>query len=81
MKKLLLVSLCLLVLSMTQVFAQNRTVTGTVTAKDDGLPIPGVTVKVKGTTIGTQTNAAGKFSLSVPANSNANIFLHWICIH
>ena len=69
MKKLLLVSLCLLVLSMTQVFAQNRTVTGTVTAKDDGLPIPGVTVKVKGTTVGTQTNAAGKFSLSVPANS------------
>ncbi len=69
MKKLLLVSLCLLVLSMTQVFAQNRTVTGTVTAKDDGLPIPGVTVKVKGTTIGTQTNAAGKFSLSIPANS------------
>ncbi|SEN15214.1 TonB-linked outer membrane protein, SusC/RagA family [Mucilaginibacter gossypiicola] len=69
MKKLLLVSLCLLVLSMTQVFAQNRTVTGTVTAKDDGLPIPGVTVKVKGTTIGTQTNAAGKFSLSIPENS------------
>ncbi|WP_431199287.1 carboxypeptidase-like regulatory domain-containing protein [Mucilaginibacter sp. P25] len=54
---------------MTQVFAQNRTVTGTVTAKDDGLPIPGVTVKIKGTTIGTQTSAAGKFSLSVPANS------------
>jgi TonB-linked SusC/RagA family outer membrane protein len=68
MKKLLLVSLCLLVLSMTQVFAQNRTVTGTVTAKDDGLPIPGVTVKIKGTTLGTQTNAAGKYSLSVPAN-------------
>lgn len=69
MKKLLLVSLCLLVLSMTQVFAQNRTVTGTVTAKDDGLPIPGVTVKVKGSTIGTQTNAAGKYVLSIPANS------------
>ncbi|MFS2188706.1 SusC/RagA family TonB-linked outer membrane protein [Mucilaginibacter sp. Mucisp84] len=54
---------------MTQVFAQNRTVTGTVTAKDDGLPIPGVTVKVKGSTIGTQTNAAGKFSLSIPENA------------
>jgi len=66
MKKLLLVSLCFLMLSITQVFAQNRTVTGTVTAKDDGLPIPGVTVKVKGTTIGTQTTSNGKFSLSVP---------------
>src|ERR1700749_4627551 len=70
MKKLLLVSLCLLMLSITQVFAQNRTVTGTVTAKEDGLPLPGVTVKVKGTTNGTQTNGAGKFTLSkVPAGA------------
>jgi len=53
-------------LCITQVFAQNRTVTGTVTAKEDGLPIPGVTVKVKGTNVGTQTNTAGKFTLSVP---------------
>ena len=53
-------------LSITQVFAQNRTVTGTVKANDDGLPIPGVTVKVKGSAIGTQTNAAGKYTLSVP---------------
>ncbi|GAA3971922.1 SusC/RagA family TonB-linked outer membrane protein [Mucilaginibacter dorajii] len=49
--------------------AQNRTVTGTVTAKDDGLPIPGVSVKIKGTSSGTQTNAAGKFSLSVPSGA------------
>ncbi len=53
-------------LCITQVFAQNRTVTGTVTAKEDGLPLPGVTVKVKGTNVGTQTNTAGKYSLSVP---------------
>ncbi|HWZ17055.1 MAG TPA: SusC/RagA family TonB-linked outer membrane protein [Mucilaginibacter sp.] len=69
MKKLLLVSLCFLMLCITQVFAQNRTVTGTVTSKEDGLPIPGVTVKVKGTSIGTQTNTAGKYTLSVPANA------------
>ncbi len=69
MKKLLLVSLCFLMLCITQVFAQNRTVTGTVTAKEDGLPIPGVTVKVKGTNVGTQTNTAGKFTLSVPQNA------------
>ncbi|UOE49672.1 SusC/RagA family TonB-linked outer membrane protein [Mucilaginibacter sp. SMC90] len=69
MKKLLLVSLCLLVLSITQVFAQNRTITGTVTAKDDGQPIPGATVKIKGTTSGTQTGVNGKYSLSVPANA------------
>jgi len=57
--------LCFLLLCLTQVYAQNRTVTGTVTDKGDGLPIPGVSVKVKGTSTGTQTNASGKFSLSV----------------
>jgi TonB-linked SusC/RagA family outer membrane protein len=69
MKKLLLVSLCFLMLCVTQVFAQNRTVTGTVTAKEDGLPIPGATVKVKGTTVGTQTNSAGKYTISVPSGA------------
>ncbi|HTH83026.1 MAG TPA: TonB-dependent receptor [Mucilaginibacter sp.] len=69
MKKLLLVSLCFLVLCVTQVFAQNRTVTGTVTAKDDGLPIPGVTVKIKGTGVGTPTDVNGKYSISVPAGA------------
>jgi len=57
-------------LCITQVYAQNRTVTGTVTSKEDGLPIPGVTVKVKGSTLGAQTTASGKFILpNVPANA------------
>jgi len=66
MKKLLLVSLCVLVLCVTQAFSQNRTITGTVTAKDDGLPIPGVTVKIKGTDNGVPTDASGKFTISAP---------------
>ncbi|MFA6245998.1 MAG: SusC/RagA family TonB-linked outer membrane protein [Mucilaginibacter sp.] len=74
MKKLLLVSLCFLMLCITQVFAQNRTITGTVTSKDDGLPLPGVSVTVSGTSIGTQTNASGKFSLSVPASAKSLSF-------
>ncbi|GAB2987422.1 SusC/RagA family TonB-linked outer membrane protein [Mucilaginibacter puniceus] len=66
MKKLLLVSLCLLAtLCVTQVFVQNRTITGTVTAKEDGLPLPGVTVRIKGTDQGVSTDANGKFSISV----------------
>lgn len=70
MKKLLLVSLCMLLLSAMQLYAQNRTITGTVTAKDDGQPIPGVTVKVKGGSTGTQTDANGRYSLSnVPSGS------------
>ncbi|RYY36640.1 MAG: SusC/RagA family TonB-linked outer membrane protein [Sphingobacteriaceae bacterium] len=69
MKKLLLVSLCFLLLCVTQTFAQNRTITGTVTAKEDGLPVPGVSVTVTGTQIGTQTNAEGKYTISVPASA------------
>ena len=54
MKKLLQ-SLFLLLFIAFQAIAQERTVTGTVTDKTDGLPLPGVSVKVKGTNIGTST--------------------------
>ncbi len=49
--------------------AQERTVTGTVTGKDDGLPIPGVSVKVKSTQAGAITDGNGKFSVKVPSNT------------
>jgi TonB-dependent SusC/RagA subfamily outer membrane receptor len=55
----------------SQALAQNRTVSGTVTAKEDGLPLPGVSVKVSGTQVGTQTGADGKFALAVPSGSNS----------
>ncbi|MDB4918422.1 SusC/RagA family TonB-linked outer membrane protein [Mucilaginibacter sp.] len=74
MKKLLLVSLCFLVLCITQAFAQNRTITGTVTSKDDGLPLPGVSVTVPGTQVGTQTNDYGKFTIKVPATAKSLAF-------
>src|ERR1035437_6275235 len=48
--------------------AQNRTVTGKVT-DENGQGIQGVSVLVKGTGIGTETNADGNFSLSVPVNA------------
>ena len=67
MKKLLQ-SLFILLFVASAALAQNRTVTGTVTSKEDGQPIPGVSVKVKGTNIGVSTSANGKFSLSVPSN-------------
>ena len=47
---------------------QNVSVSGRVT-DSKGEPLPGVTVLVKGTTIGTSTGADGSFSLSVPENS------------
>lgn len=53
----------LMVLTMQISFAQERTVSGTVT-DETGFPIPGVNVVVKGTTTTTQTDFDGKFSIS-----------------
>lgn len=50
--------------------AQERTVTGTVTAKEDGLPIPGVSVKSIGSAGGTTTDAHGKFTIKVKADGS-----------
>lgn len=53
-----------------QSYAQTRKVTGTVTSSDDGKPIIGATVFIKGTTLGTSTDAKGNFTLSnIPAGS------------
>lgn len=68
MKKLLR-SLFVLLFVASAAMAQDRTITGTVTGKDDGQPLPGVTVLVKGSKIGTQTGSNGKFALSVPAGA------------
>lgn len=73
MKKLVQVSFLLLFV-VFQALAQDRTVTGTVTAKDDGLPLPGVSVRVKGTNVGTSTGGNGQFSITVPSGSNTLTF-------
>lgn len=49
-------------------------VTGTVMAKDDGLPIPGVSVRVKGTSIGAQTNRNGVYTLQVPSGPQTLVY-------
>lgn len=51
--------------------AQTVTIKGTVTSADDGLPIPSVAVTVKGTTLGTLTDADGKYSINVPAGATS----------
>ncbi|SKB78182.1 TonB-linked outer membrane protein, SusC/RagA family [Salegentibacter holothuriorum] len=53
----------LLVLVVQITFAQERTITGTV-VDEDGLPLPGVTVLVKGTNTGTQTDFDGNYSIA-----------------
>jgi hypothetical protein len=44
-------------------YAQEKTITGTVTSVEDGLPLPGVNVIVRGTTRGVQTDFDGMYSI------------------
>jgi TonB-linked SusC/RagA family outer membrane protein len=69
MKKILFV---LLVLNCSIVFGQNRNISGTVT--ENGSPMPGVTVVVKGTSIGTVTDENGEFLLNVPEADQILVF-------
>ena len=46
-------------------FAQEKTVSGTVTSKTDKMTMPGVNVVVQGTTRGVQTDFHGKYSIKV----------------
>ena len=49
-------------------------ITGQVTSSNDGTTIPGVSVVVEGTTIGTSTNASGLYSISVPREAESLTF-------
>lgn len=42
---------------------QQATITGTVVSSDDQSPIPGVNILIKGTTVGTTTDAEGKYAI------------------
>ncbi|MBW6537883.1 MAG: SusC/RagA family TonB-linked outer membrane protein, partial [Mariniphaga sp.] len=74
MKKIALMLFGIALIGMLTVEAQVRRITGTVTSADDGTPIPGVSVMVEGTTLGTITNIDGVYQLDVPNDAQRLIF-------
>ena len=75
MRKALLFVVALFTMTLSyEVSAQQRVITGTVISDEDGLGLPGATVLVKGTTVGTTTDLDGNYSISVPAGSDVLIF-------
>jgi len=67
---LYVLALVLCVLTSRKTYSQNlQTVSGVVTAADDKLALPGVSVSVSGTTSGTQTDATGKFTINAAVGS------------
>lgn len=68
-RKLMLLMTCLMI-GIGLVNAQISKVTGNVTSEEDGLPVVGASVLVKGTTVGTVTDIDGNFTISgVPASA------------
>ena len=58
----------------TIAWGQERKITGTVTANEDGTTIPGVSVVIKGSTRGTNTDAKGEYAISVPDRGARLVF-------
>ncbi len=75
MKKLF-TSLFIILLLVTQTYAQQRTVTGIVKGKDDGLELLGVNIKIKGSTSVTQSGLKGKYSIQIPADNAVLVFTY-----
>ena len=64
MKRILTI---ILMLWSTFTFGQQQ-ISGVVTAQEDGLPLPGVSILIKGTNTGTTTDLDGKFTIQASAN-------------
>ncbi len=72
MKKQFIYSILFALLSL-QVMAQSK-ITGTVTDAKDGSPLPGVSIKIKDTQVGTQTNVNGSYSLQITDANSVLVF-------
>ncbi|HVI48950.1 MAG TPA: TonB-dependent receptor [Chitinophaga sp.] len=66
-------SILLLLLSLLA-FSQGKKITGKVFDARDNIPLPGVTVQIKGFSSGTQTGPDGSFTMTVPGNNAILIF-------
>ncbi|MCW0483781.1 SusC/RagA family TonB-linked outer membrane protein [Gaoshiqia sediminis] len=71
MKRLLLFLFCSFF--GISLYAQEISVSGIVSSKEDGQPLPGVSVVIQGTTTGTITNFDGLYTLKVPADATLEI--------
>jgi TonB-linked SusC/RagA family outer membrane protein len=73
--RLLALGLLLFILLSSQLLmAQARRISGEVTSSEDGSPLPGVNVVVKGTTTGTITDIEGKYTLNVSEDAQTLVF-------
>jgi len=73
---LLLIIVCQL--KVAPAFAQSSNLTGVVTMLEDGSPLPGVSVFIKGTAVGTTTDQDGNFVLALPSTGSTVLVFSFI---
>ncbi|MEI7831257.1 MAG: SusC/RagA family TonB-linked outer membrane protein, partial [Prolixibacteraceae bacterium] len=73
MKKISLLLVFLFFIGTQLVFSQTREITGKISSSEDNGGIPGASVVVKGTTLGTIADGDGKFRLQVPKTAKTLI--------
>lgn len=78
MKRKLMLLMTFLFIGIGLVTAQVSKVTGVVTSEEDGLPVVGASVLVKGTTVGTVTDMDGKFTLTNVPSSAKTLVISFI---
>lgn len=74
MKKHVIILAVLLIASMGFIAPEERTISGKVTSAEDGSALPGVNVALKGTKLGTVTDAQGNYLLKVPNSGGILVF-------
>ena len=74
MRKILLTAALLAPVLLQQAAAQNRQISGRITDRASGQGLPGVTVLVKGTTVGVSTNSDGTYTISAPSTATTLTF-------
>jgi TonB-linked SusC/RagA family outer membrane protein len=73
MKKIALL-LAFFAIGLNVVLAQTKEITGSVTSADDGGTMPGVSISVKGTSLGTITDMNGKYTIKAPVDAKTLVF-------
>lgn len=66
--------LSIIILSYSIFAYGQKTISGVVSAKSDGLPLPGVFVLIKGTSLGVTTNNDGVYNIALPKGKNTIVF-------
>ncbi|MDD3568590.1 MAG: TonB-dependent receptor [Bacteroidales bacterium] len=74
MKRLCVFLVAVVFVGINLLQAQTVQITGTVTSAEDGMPVPGASVFVKGTSIGVASGMDGKYEITVPTSATTLVF-------